>query len=124
MSFDLPSNTMTPTALPDASGVNIGAAASDPAKEMIKKLVMQQMMGGGQQAPIYQQAPIRGGMRGQGSGLGGLLGKALTTAAGAYALNKMKPKVPGVPGVSAAPAAGMPENENLGADGVYRSQGE
>lgn len=120
MAFELPDATLTPTALPDASGGNIGAAASDPAKEMIKKLIMQQMMGGGQQGPIYQQAPVRGGMRGSGSGLGGLLGKALTTLGGAYALNKMKPKVPGVPGVSAAPGAGMPENENLGADGAYR----
>jgi len=88
---------MTPTAMPDASGAGIGAAASDPTKEMIKKLVMQQMMGGGQQTPTYQQARIRGGMRGQGSGMGGLLGKAMTTAAGAYALNKMTPRVPGMP---------------------------
>jgi len=120
MAYDLPDATMTPTALPDASGGNIGAAASDPAKEMIKKLVMQQMMGGGQQSPIYQQAPIRGGMRGQGSGLGGLLGKGLQTLGAAYALNKMKPKSPAAPGMPAAPSAGMPENENLGADGAYR----
>lgn len=105
MAYEPTTDTMTPTALPDASGGNIGAAASDPAKEMIKKLVMQQMMGGGQQGPIYQQAPVRGGMRGSGSGLGGLLGKALTTLGGAYALNKMKPKGPAAPGMPDAPAS-------------------
>jgi len=103
-----------------ALGADSVAPGADEATNMMKKIIMQQMMGGGQQAPAYQQAPIRGAMRGQGSGLGGLLGKGVQTMGGLAALNMMKPRTPEPGQLATRPS--IPQNENLGADGVYRGE--
>lgn len=114
MAFELPSESVADSATLGGSGALLGAAKNNPATDMIKKLVMSQMMGG---QSGYAPAQQRGGMRAQGSGLGGLLGKGVGMLGGLAALNMMKPKAP-VPG-QLATGPSIPANENMRPDGSY-----
>ncbi len=85
------------SATPGGTDALLGAAKNDPATDMIKKLVMAQIMDG---KSGYSPAQQRGGMRAQGSGLGGLLGKGIGMLGGVGALSAMTPTA-----AAAAPVA-------------------